>query len=205
MLCIVSNPSRPVNLPSGVTLPTPAGSQPAYDGPAPTDVDRRVFTDLPPGLTGRWLPDFSGVTCAEPLPLQFVYRGRAAFLEIQPVTLLVNGRLRIGSAPHTYRHAAIYRVDGRWGVSRYVYEAENHTTSSLAVYVDAGAMWTIWESIYESNWFVYQLFEDLADGLDLDPLRLRATFRSQAAPRCFTVVSRNTRHWLAAARERCDE
>ncbi|MCA9873052.1 MAG: hypothetical protein KC441_05340 [Anaerolineales bacterium] len=186
MLCIVSNPARPVNLPPEVTLPTPAGSQPDYDGPAPTDVDRRIFTDLPPGLTGHWLPDSSGVTCAEPLPLQFVYRGRGAFLEMQPVTLLVNGRLRIGSASHTYRHDAIYRVDGRWEMSRYVYEAEkNLLPPGLAVYVHTGAMFTIWERIYESHWFVYQLFEDLADGLDLDPLQLRATFRSRASAEVF--------------------
>lgn len=185
MLCKISNPARFVN--STIMIPTPAGAQGQYDRPAPANLDARLITDLPRGLTCRWRSDMSGVACVDPLPLQIVYRGvvtESSFVEMQPVTLLVNGRLTIGNAPFTYRYVGTYYLPSG-AVCRYDIESGPLPVPGLSIYVASRALLAIWEDVYESNSTLYQMFEDLADGLDILPERRIALFASWASAAVF--------------------
>jgi hypothetical protein len=177
MFATIAEQSRVVNpLVGGVPAPSPRGFQDGYAGRM-EQVDNRLFAaSLPPN---RWTLAGDGVGSTAVVPVQ-ISTDDATWVEMQPITVLRNGRLRVGDLPHALHLVGLYEA-GDSAVSRYELRLDGFAAMSLRVHVENRVAESLWERIYESDIDLYAMFESLMDGVGLDPLQLTAVFQSQAS------------------------
>lgn len=159
----------------GIAVPTPRGFQDGFLGSV--QVDSSLFVAGPPPT--RWTLDRDGVISTAVVPVQ-INTGGAAWVEMQPITVLLSGRLIVGGSRNALHHVGVYEADGG-AVSRYEYRPDGFAAMHLRAHVDNRVVYALWERVYESDTDLYAMFESLMDGVDLDPLRLTAVFQSQAS------------------------
>lgn len=156
----------------GFAIPTPRG----FAAP-PTqriEADGRLFA----GGCPRAMPEMGGgVRSAEPVVYQ-VTVGSTSFIEQGVITVLPDGRVRIGNRSETLHFAGVYRA-GEAAVCRYEYT--DAPRMALNVLVDWVVVYALWERVCDNDNDLYAMFETMMDGIHLDPYNLTAVFGSQAS------------------------
>lgn len=158
--------------------PHPAGERLMANGPADVQIDPGIFGVEPVDVDVRWRSDRAGVETAVPYQLCLVRLGkRRTWLTNGPVTMLRNGDLLVGDSPARYGLAAIHQGSGG-RVCRYEYRPAGVPVTAQ-IYLAYGIAYVLWEPVWDSDSALYGLFEDMGDGLELDPLQRLAAFQSR--------------------------